>query len=84
MIAFTAVWLVAVGVLALLLARSGLGVGLGVLTFADGCRTMYGLAQPNLSIWAIWNIGDALVALAASHLQCAETIASQCPLQEPP
>ena len=84
MIAFTAVWLVAVGVLALLLARSGLGVGLGVLTFADGCRTMYGLAQPNLSIWAIWNIGDALVALAASHLQRAETIASQRPLQEPP
>lgn len=82
LIAFTSVWLVAMGLLALLLARRGLGVGLGVLTFADGCRMLYALAQPNLSVWAIWNIGDALVALAASHLESAGTIASHLPMQE--
>ncbi len=82
LIAFTSVWLVAMGLLALLLARSGMGVGLGVLTFADGCRVLYTLAQPNLSIWAIWNMGDALVALAACHLESAGTIASHRPMQE--
>jgi hypothetical protein len=84
LIAFTAIWLITQGVLALLLAGSGLGVGLGVLTFADGCRTFYGLAQPNLWIWAVWSIGDILAAWAAAHLLYAEAIASRCLLQEPP
>lgn len=81
LIAFTSVWLVAMGLLALLLAGSGMGVGLGALTFADGCRVLYTLAQPSLPVWAIWNIGDTLVALAASHLESAEAIASHRSMQ---
>ncbi len=84
LVAFTAIWLIIQGMLALLLAGSGLGVGLGALTFADGCRTFYGLAQPNLWMWAVWSIGDILVAWAAAHLLYAEAVAVPLQSQEPP
>lgn len=69
--AFVAVWLIALSLLSLLLAGSGLGTGLGVLGFADGCRVLYALSQPNLLVWGLWSACDVLVALAAAYLRSA-------------
>ncbi len=75
MVTFTVVWLVVVSLLALLLAGSALSIGLGVLTFADGCRIAYALWQPSVLVWGLWNVCDVLVVLAASLLKRAEMAA---------
>lgn len=76
MVAFTVGWLVVNGLLILSLAGSGLRTGLGVLTFADGCRILYALWQPSLLVWGLWSVCDVLVALAACHLRSAEVAAA--------
>lgn len=68
MVAFTVSWLIIAGLLIILLTDGALRTGLGILTFADGCRVLYALWEPSPLVWALWSIGDVLVALAASHL----------------
>lgn len=78
--AFVTVWLIALSLLSLLLAGSGLGTGLGVLGFADGCRVLYALSQPNLLVWGLWSACDVLVALAAAYLRSAGAAAKSEPV----
>jgi hypothetical protein len=71
-VAFPVVLLIVNSFLTVLLADSALRTGMGLLTFADGCRILYALWQPNLLVWGIWSACDVLVALAASHLRNTE------------
>lgn len=77
LVAFTVVWLIINSLFILFVADSALRTGLGILTFADGCRTLYALWQPNLLVWGLWGACDVLVALAASYLRSAEVIAAK-------
>lgn len=75
-IAFTTIWIIVISLLTLLFSRDSLGVGLGVLTCADGCRVWYALSQPQLLVWGLWSICDILVALGAVYLRNAEISAN--------
>lgn len=67
-VAFPVVLLTVNSFLIALLAETALWTGLGILTFADGCRILYALWQPHTLVWGLWGACDVLVALAASHL----------------
>jgi hypothetical protein len=71
-VAYPVVLLTVNSFLIVLLANSALRTGMGILTFASGCRILYALWQPNLLVWGLWNACDVLVALAASHLRSTE------------
>lgn len=75
LVAFASIWLMTMSLLAFLLSSSALGMGLGTLTFADGCRILYALGQPNLLVWGLWSVCDVLVALGAAYLRSAEAAA---------
>jgi hypothetical protein len=73
-VGFATAWLFVVSLLSLLLASGGLGAGLGALTFADACRILYALGQPNLLVWGLWNVCDVLLALGTSYLHSAGAV----------
>jgi hypothetical protein len=66
-----ALWLVAMGLLTIILTRDPLKTGLGLLTFQNGFELLYTLIEPSLSIVGLLAIGTILVALAASYLAVA-------------
>jgi hypothetical protein len=71
-VAFPVVLLTVNSFLIALTADNALWTGLGILTFADGCRILYALWQPSVLVWGLWGACDVLVALAASHLRSTE------------
>jgi hypothetical protein len=71
-VAFPVVLLTVNSFLIALIADNALWTGLGILTFADGCRILYALWQPGVLVWGLWGACDVLVALAASHLRNTE------------
>jgi len=75
-------WLVALGMLALLLSASGLGTAMGVVVLADACRLMYALSQPDVWVWATWSACDLLIVLAGAHLSRIEAVARQNSAEE--
>jgi len=72
LIAFTVLWLIVYSALNLILAESVLRTGLSALAFADACRMLYLLTQPDILAWGLWTVGDVLVALASAHLRSNE------------
>jgi hypothetical protein len=76
-VAFPVVLLTVNSFLVTLIADNALWTGMGILTFADGCRILYALWQPGVLVWGLWGACDVLVALAASHLYNTEVAICQ-------
>lgn len=74
--AFAIIWLFMNSLLCLVLPAHALHTSLGILSFADGCRILYALWQPNPVAWGLWAACEVLVALAASHLHNGESTAT--------
>lgn len=66
-----ALWLVAMGLLTIILTRDPLKTGLGLLTFQNGFELLYTLIEPSLAVVGLLAIGTILVGLAASYLAVA-------------
>ena len=75
LVTFTVLWLIVYSALDLVLADSVLRTGWSALTFADACRILYLLTQPDLLAWGLWAACDVLVALASAHLRTHEAAA---------
>nr|MBC7245794.1 hypothetical protein [Chloroflexota bacterium] len=79
---FAIAWLFMSSLLCLVLYDHALHASLGILSFADGCRILYALWQPNPMVWGLWAACDVLVALAASHLHNGEAVITKSQSRE--
>lgn len=66
-----ALWLLAMGLLAIILTRDPLKTGLGLLTFQNGFELLYSLWEPELMITGLLAVGTIIVGLVASYLAIA-------------
>jgi hypothetical protein len=66
-----AMWLMAMGLLTIILTRDPLKTGLGLLAFQNGFELLYTLIEPSLSVVGLLGISTILVGLAASYLAVA-------------
>ena len=66
-------WLVSVGLLIVVLARSPFKVGLGLLTFQAGFGILLATFEQSLSVAALVGTVDLLIALAVAYLTAAQT-----------
>ncbi|MBA3532391.1 MAG: hypothetical protein H0T73_10760 [Ardenticatenales bacterium] len=64
-------WLLAMGLLTIILTRDPLKTGMGLLTFQNGFELLYTLAEPGLLVLGLLGIGTILVGLVASYLAVA-------------
>lgn len=64
-------WLLALGLLTIILTRDPLKSGMGLLTFQNGFELLYHQYEPGFLILALLAIGTILVALVASYLELA-------------
>lgn len=66
-----AFWMLAMGLLTILLTRDPIKTGMGLLTFQNGFELLYTLIEPGLLVLGLLGIGTILVALVASYLAVA-------------
>ncbi len=66
-----AAWLLAMGLLTIILTRDPLKTGMGLLTFQNGFELLYTLVEPGLLVLGLLGIGTILVGLVASYLAVA-------------
>ncbi len=66
-----AFWLLAMGLLTIILTRDPLKTGMGLLTFQNGFELLYTLSEPGLLVLGLLGIGTILVGLVASYLAVA-------------
>ncbi|MGH2544318.1 MAG: hypothetical protein ACRDIB_16120 [Ardenticatenaceae bacterium] len=64
-------WLLAMGLVTILLTRDPLKTGMGLLTFQNGFELLYTLVEPGLAIVGLLGIGTILVGFVASSLAVA-------------
>jgi hypothetical protein len=65
-------WLVAIGLLVVILARDPFKVGIGLLTFQAGFEVLFATLEKSLSVAALLGAISLLVALAVSYLTTAQ------------
>ncbi|MDQ4075729.1 MAG: hypothetical protein M3220_05710 [Chloroflexota bacterium] len=65
------VWLLAMGLLTVILTRDPLKTGMGLLTFQNGFELLYTVIEPGLVVVGLLGIGTILVGLVASYLAVA-------------
>lgn len=63
-----ALWLLAMGLLAIILTRDPLKSGLGLLTFQNGFELIYSQLENGLIVIGLLGVGTILVGLVASYL----------------
>ncbi len=65
---FCALWLMAVGLLAAMLSRDALRLGLGILLFSGGFSVLESAIEGSLLIYGLLSLGDLMIALVVAHL----------------
>lgn len=65
---FSGVWLIAAGILAAILSRDVLRLGLGILLFTSGFAILESGTEGSLFLYGLLNISDLLLAVVVSHL----------------
>jgi hypothetical protein len=61
-------WLVAIGLLTVILTRDPFKVGLGLLTFEAGFEVLFSIFEKSLSVAALLGVVNFLIALAIAYL----------------
>lgn len=62
------IWLLAMGLLTIILTRDPIKTGIGLLVFQNGFDLLYALAEPGLVVLGLLSSGTILVGLVASYL----------------
>jgi hypothetical protein len=65
---FSALWLMAIGLLVAMLSRDSLRLGIGILVFTSGFCIMDTAVESSLFLYGLLNITDLLIALVVAHL----------------
>jgi hypothetical protein len=65
-------WLVAIGLLTVILTRDPFKVGLGLLTFEAGFEVLFATLEKSLSVAALLGAVNLLIALAVAYLTMAQ------------
>jgi hypothetical protein len=65
-------WLVAIGLLTVILTRDPFKVGLGLLTFQAGFEVLFSTFEKSLSVAALLGVISFLIALAIAYLTMAQ------------
>lgn len=65
-------WLVAIGLLVVILARDPFKAGIGLLTFQAGFEVLFAALEKSLSVAALLGAVNLLMALAISYLTAAQ------------
>lgn len=71
-----AAWLIALGLLTIILTRDPLRTGMGLLTFENGFELLYHQIEVGLVVLALLGVGTILVGLVASYLAVARHMPS--------
>jgi hypothetical protein len=71
-IAEASYWLVAIGLLTVILTRDPFKVGLGLLTFEAGFEVLFSTFEKSLSVAALLGVINFLIALAIAYLTMAQ------------
>jgi hypothetical protein len=71
-IAHACYWLVAIGLLTVIMTRDPFKVGLGLLTFEAGFEVLFATFEKALSVAALLGVANLLIALAIAYLTMSQ------------